>query len=71
MKLCDIHTHILPSIDDGPDTIEETVEIIKLSRIQNVFNIVATPHKKDVNESGTIGKIQEHSKTIRQIHEHS
>ena len=43
MKLCDIHTHILPSIDDGPDTIEETVEIIKLSRIQNVFNIVATP----------------------------
>ncbi|GIS65186.1 MAG: hypothetical protein CM1200mP3_14340 [Chloroflexota bacterium] len=59
MKLCDIHTHILPSIDDGPDTIQETVEIIKLSRMQNVFNIVATPQKKDVNESGTIGKIQQ------------
>ena len=38
---------------------QETVEIIKLSRSQHVFNIVATPHKKDVNESGTILKIRE------------
>ena len=67
MKLCDIHTHILPSIDDGPATIQETVEIIKLSRIQNVCNIVATPHKKDVNESGTIGKIQQLITELRSI----
>lgn len=59
MNMCDIHTHILPGIDDGPDTMEETLEIIKIFCQQQVFNIVATPHKKDVNEGGAIGKIQD------------
>lgn len=40
----DIHTHILPSMDDGSASVEESLQIIaELSR-QGVDTIAATPH---------------------------
>ena len=40
----DIHTHILHSIDDGPENFEQTKELLS-SAIQNGVNkLVATPH---------------------------
>lgn len=42
--MIDIHTHILPSIDDGSDSLESSLEII-LGEIQNgVEHIFCTPH---------------------------
>ena len=29
--MIDIHAHILPSIDDGPKTIEESIELCKVA----------------------------------------
>ena len=45
--MIDIHTHILPSIDDGPETIEESVELCKIAANDGIKKIVATPHSKD------------------------
>ena len=50
MNLYDLHAHILPSVDDGPETMEEAIEIIKISSIQGVKSILATPHRRDVQE---------------------
>ena len=40
----DIHTHILHSIDDGPETFEQTKELLIKSVEKGVQNIIATPH---------------------------
>ncbi len=45
--MIDIHAHILPSLDDGPRTIEESVEICKVAANDGIKTIVATPHSKD------------------------
>lgn len=40
----DIHSHILPGVDDGPKTLEESLELLRLSVEDGMANIVATPH---------------------------
>ena len=42
--MIDIHTHILPGVDDGPKTIEESIEILKKAADKGIKTIVATPH---------------------------
>lgn len=45
--MIDTHAHILPSLDDGPGTIEESVELCKVAAKDGIKKIVATPHTKD------------------------
>jgi tyrosine-protein phosphatase YwqE len=40
----DIHSHLLPGIDDGVKTIEESVEIIKKFKILGYSKLITTPH---------------------------
>ncbi|MDI6795161.1 MAG: histidinol-phosphatase, partial [bacterium] len=42
--MIDIHTHILPGLDDGARSIEEAVKIIRQAERGGVKIIVATPH---------------------------
>jgi protein-tyrosine phosphatase len=45
--MIDIHAHILPSLDDGPKTVEESIEMCKVAASDGISTIVATPHSKD------------------------
>lgn len=40
----DIHYHLIPNMDDGPDTMECALKMVKISYDQGVKTIVATPH---------------------------
>lgn len=40
----DIHSHILPNVDDGAKTIEDSLELLKLLKEQGVTAVLATPH---------------------------
>ncbi|MBQ3433373.1 hypothetical protein IJG22_03735 [Candidatus Saccharibacteria bacterium] len=42
--MIDIHSHILPGIDDGARTMDESIEIVQELVSQGVTGIVATPH---------------------------
>jgi protein-tyrosine phosphatase len=42
--MIDIHCHILPSIDDGPSEIKESVEMAKVAAADGIRTIVASPH---------------------------
>jgi len=42
--MIDLHSHILPGIDDGPSTLEESVEMGKLYAQAGFSRVVATPH---------------------------
>ncbi len=42
--MIDIHTHILPEIDDGLGTWSEFIEVTNLAKAGGIEKIVATPH---------------------------
>lgn len=44
MGYIDIHSHILPGADDGPKTMEEALDIIRLASEQGIIHMIATPH---------------------------
>jgi len=40
----DLHCHVLPGMDDGPATLEESVELCRAAHADGTGLIVATPH---------------------------
>lgn len=40
----DFHTHILPGVDDGSHSVEESLEMLRMERSQGISRVVATPH---------------------------
>lgn len=42
--MIDLHTHILPGLDDGAGTIEESLEMARVAAADGVEIIAATPH---------------------------
>ncbi|HCW53458.1 MAG TPA: capsular biosynthesis protein [Clostridium sp.] len=42
--MIDIHSHILPGIDDGSKDIEMTIEMLKIAEKSGTKEIIATPH---------------------------
>ncbi|MDW8802590.1 exopolysaccharide biosynthesis protein [Clostridium sp. A1-XYC3] len=42
--MIDIHSHILPGIDDGAKTLDDTIEMLKIARNNGIKKIIATPH---------------------------
>ncbi|MDO4269921.1 MAG: hypothetical protein Q4C72_03255 [Eubacteriales bacterium] len=49
--MTDIHTHILPCIDDGSGSVEESLALLSLERTQGVNAVVLTPHFYGARES--------------------
>ena len=43
-KYVDIHTHIVPGVDDGSSRMEESMRMVKMAYDEGVRVIVATPH---------------------------
>lgn len=44
IQFMDIHTHLLPAVDDGASDMDETVQMLKLAKNQGIRTIIATPH---------------------------
>lgn len=42
--MTDLHTHILPGMDDGAKNVEESLALLALEREQGVDTVVLTPH---------------------------
>lgn len=40
----DFHSHILPSVDDGSRSVEESLEMLRAEARQGIGTVVATPH---------------------------
>ncbi len=45
--MVDIHCHILPGLDDGPDSLETSVEMAEAAMADGITHVVATPHAND------------------------
>jgi protein-tyrosine phosphatase len=55
----DLHSHVLPGIDDGPETIEDSLTLARAVAQSGVHTIVATPHVswRYPNEADTIARL--------------
>lgn len=42
----DIHSHIMPGVDDGSRSFEESILMLKMAKEENIRKIILTPHQK-------------------------
>ena len=42
--MIDLHCHVLPGIDDGPETMDGAIELARAAEAQGTSVLVATPH---------------------------
>ena len=67
--MVDLHCHILPGLDDGPKTIEESMAMAESAIADGITHVVATPHSSneylfDLQESYTQYIKQHNIKTL-------
>ena len=51
-KIADIHMHVVPGIDDGAKTMEESITLLQQSAAQGVGTIIVTPHSWAIDACG-------------------
>ncbi len=44
MRLLDIHSHVLPEVDDGAKDLETSVQLLQQMYEQGITDVIATPH---------------------------
>jgi protein-tyrosine phosphatase len=42
--MIDLHCHVLPGVDDGPETVEESIALARAAQADGITTIAATPH---------------------------
>jgi protein-tyrosine phosphatase len=61
MGRTEIHFHLLPGVDDGPATLEESLELARMALRDGTLTIVTTPHVCDVE----VGELKERVRRLR------
>ena len=51
MTFLDVHSHILPNIDDGAKDMETSVKLLEMLKEQGVTDVIATPHFYPIEDS--------------------
>ncbi len=55
----DLHAHILPGVDDGAVTPEDTLAMSRVAAETGSKIVLATPHRKDVTENRSVEYLRE------------
>jgi protein-tyrosine phosphatase len=68
--MIDIHCHILPGIDDGAKTIQDSIDLAKSAVAEGIDTIIATPHhrngKYDNTKTDILPLVSELNETLKQ-----
>jgi protein-tyrosine phosphatase len=57
--MIDTHLHILPGVDDGPETIQESLTLARTLVQEGIHSAIATPHYNDEFPLRTAAEIRE------------
>ena len=55
----DLHAHILPGVDDGAKSPEDTLAMARVAAENGTRIILCTPHRRDVTENWSVEQIRE------------
>lgn len=67
--MIDIHNHILIDADDGPKSLEETIELLQQAKKQGINTIVATPHHLHPRYSNNFDAVTKSIEELNKIDE--
>jgi len=65
--MIDTHLHILPGVDDGPQTIEEAAALASVLVQDGIHTAVATPHYNDLFPQRSAREIEERVTQLQQV----
>ncbi|WP_138754958.1 tyrosine-protein phosphatase [Paenibacillus sinopodophylli] len=64
--MIDIHTHILPGLDDGAADWNDTLNMARAAVSEGITTIIATPHHANGTYMNTAQDVAEHTHTINE-----
>ncbi len=64
--MIDIHCHILPGLDDGPRTLDESITMAELALKDGARTVVATPHMLNGMHENGLEKIEKTLSDLKQ-----
>ena len=67
--MIDIHTHLLFGVDDGPKTMELSVEMLKAAKAQGIEAMILTPHYRHGMFAYPKEKIEENFEELEKVAE--
>ena len=53
-KFIDVHCHVLPSVDDGSKSMEQSLNMVKIAAEENIGAMILTPHSHPAKGSPNI-----------------
>ncbi|RJQ16210.1 MAG: hypothetical protein C4560_09745 [Nitrospiraceae bacterium] len=56
--MTDIHTHILPGVDDGAEDIKESLQLLRHAEEEGIRRVVTTPHVYNISDMMQREKIE-------------
>ncbi|MDK8640204.1 tyrosine-protein phosphatase [Niallia taxi] len=65
--MIDIHCHILPGLDDGPATVEDSLLMAKEAVNEGIKTIIATPHHRNNKYENTKSQIIENVSSLNNL----
>ncbi len=69
--MIDMHTHLLYGVDDGPQTIEGTIQMVKAAVEEGITDLIVTPHaynpKYNVERDVIYRQINELTDIVKQL----
>ena len=63
----DVHSHIIPGVDDGSPNIDTSIELLRMAAACGTTDIIATPHVIDVSTTLTWDAIRRHVEALQKI----
>lgn len=64
-EFVDIHCHLLPGIDDGSESIAESIQMARIAESEGITTITVTPHQLGAYRKNTGQVIREKLQTIQ------
>ncbi|MBF6977540.1 hypothetical protein IU403_00085 [Aerococcaceae bacterium zg-BR22] len=67
--LVDIHSHLLPGVDDGAQTIDQSIELAQLAVSEGIEHLLLTPHHYNNQYVNHKAEVVEATEALQQIYD--
>ncbi len=66
VRRAELHFHLLPSVDDGPKSMAEALELARAAVRDGTGDVVATPHVSEADPAALAGQVDELRARLRE-----